>query len=85
MTIGSCDGAVEPFGDGELVGVAGPDRQHQIGGDDGDADGDERLPQFVAFKPAKNQDLHDAAPTKASAAKPAATPSSQKPVMLATS
>ena len=34
---------------------------NQIGGDDGDAERNQRLPQFVALEPAKDEDLHQQA------------------------
>ena len=40
-------GAVEPVRRLELIGLAAPDRQHQIGEHDGDADGDQGLAQFL--------------------------------------
>ena len=53
--------AVEPFGDGELVGLAGPHREHEVGGDDGDADRHQRLAQIVALHAAEDEDLHQGA------------------------
>ena len=44
-------------GNRELVGLAAPNRQHQVGGDDRDADGDQRLPEFVAGQALEDQDL----------------------------
>src|SRR3546814_3083055 len=49
-------GADQPFRRVELVGGAGPDRQHEVGGDDRDADGDQGLPQVVA--PHASEDQH---------------------------
>ena len=55
------DGAVEPFGNRELIGLAAPDREHQIGGDDGNADRDQGLAQFVAGEALKHEYLQQRA------------------------
>ena len=49
--------AVKPGRDRELVGLAAPNRQHQVGGDDRDANGDQRLPEFIAGQALEDQDL----------------------------
>ena len=51
------DGAVQPLGGIELVGRARPDGQHQIGGDDRNADGHQGLAQFVSLHPPENRHL----------------------------
>jgi hypothetical protein len=50
--------AVEPFRRDELVGFSRPDREHQVGRDDRDADRHQRLAQFLAFHVPEDEHLH---------------------------
>ncbi len=45
----------------ELVGLAGPEGEHEIGSHDGDADGHQRLAQVVALHAPEHQHLHQQA------------------------
>ena len=44
-----------------MVGLAAPDRQHQVGGDNGDADRHESLSEIVSDQPLEDEDLQQRA------------------------
>ena len=72
-------------GNRELVGLAAPNREHQIGGDDRNADRDQRLAQFVAGQALEDEDLKQRADDAQWRAAPAMTPRNQLSLQSAAS